>query len=102
MYLIQIMLPLYDNRRRRLPRHLFDATCQVLAKAHGGVTAYTRSPAVGIWKSRGARLRRDDIIVFEVMTTSMSRKLWARRRKSWERAFRQDKILIRALCCRRL
>ena len=102
MYLIQIMLPLYDNRGRRLPRVLFDATSQALAKAHGGLTAYTRSPAVGVWRSRGAGLKRDDIIVFEVVTSSMNAKLWARRRKRWERAFRQDSILVRSLRCRRL
>lgn len=102
MYLIQIMLPLYDNRGHRLPGRLFDATSRTLAKAHGGVTAYTRSPAVGVWNSRGARLKRDDIVVFEVMTPSLSAKLWARRRKIWEVVFRQETILIRSLRCRKI
>ena len=102
MYLVQILLPLYDNQGRRLPRELFELTSRTLAKAHGGVTAYTRSPAVGLWNRRGSHLRRDDIVVYEVMTAALNATLWARRRKAWEISFRQETIVIRAARCRRL
>jgi hypothetical protein len=37
MYMIEILLPLYDNEGRRLPKKLFDHTSRSLAKSHGGV-----------------------------------------------------------------
>lgn len=102
MYLIQVLLPLYDNRGRRLPKKLFEDTSRSLARSHGGVTAYTRSPAVGLWNSRGSRIKRDEIIVYEVVTPVLKPELWKNRRKTWEAAFRQDSILIRASRCRQL
>jgi len=102
MYLIQILLPLYDNQGRRLPKKLFDDTSRSLAKSHGGVTAYTRSPAVGLWKSRGSQLKKDEIVVYEVVTPDLKPELWENRRQKWEVAFRQDSLLIRATRCQQL
>ena len=102
MYLIQILLPLYDNQGRRLPKKLFADTSRSLAKSHGGVTAYTRSPAVGLWKSRGSQLKKDEIVVYEVVTPVLKPKLWKNRRQKWEVAFRQDSLLIRATRCQQL
>jgi hypothetical protein len=99
VYLVQMLFPLYDNRGRRLPKKLFDQTARTLAKAHGGVTAYTRSPAVGLWNSRGSGLKKDEIVIYEVVTTALHAPLWERRRKMWEATFRQDSLLIRAIRC---
>jgi hypothetical protein len=102
VYLIQILLPLYGKSGRRLPKRLFEVMARDLAKAHDGVTAYTRSPAVGLWRGRTARLKRDDIVVYEVMTSSLNSKVWAHRRRKWEATFTQDSILIRATRYRQL
>jgi hypothetical protein len=102
MYLIQILFPLYDNRGRRLPKKLFEQTSCSLAKSHGGVMAYPRSPAMGLWNSRRSGLKRDQIVVFEVVTPNLKPKLWKKRRKTWQAAFRQDSILIRASRCQQL
>ena len=102
MYLIEILLPLYDNQGRRLPNQLFDDTSRSLAKSHGGVTAYTLSPAVGLSKSRGSQLKKDEIVVYEVVTPELKPKLWKNRRKKWEMEFRQDSILIRVTRCQQL
>ncbi len=102
MYLIQILFPLYDNQGRRLPKKLFDHTSRSLAKSHGGVTAYTRSPAIGLWNYRGSQLKKDEIVVYEVVATDLKLKLWKNRRKKWEVAFRQGSILIRATRCQQL
>jgi hypothetical protein len=102
MYLIEILFPLYDNQGRRLPKKLFDHTSRSLAKSHGGVTAYTRSPAVGLWNSRGSQLKKDEIVVYEVVTPDLKAKLWENRRKKWEVVFRQGSILIRATRCQQL
>jgi hypothetical protein len=56
-----------------------------------------RAPARGLWRKRGARLERDDIVVYEVMAKSLRRREWRIRRKELERLFRQDEVVIRVL-----
>jgi len=60
----------------------------------GGLTAYSRSPARGLWKS-GAATHLDDIVVLEVMTPRINRAWWKKYRRSLERTFRQDEIILR-------
>jgi hypothetical protein len=98
MYLVQILLPVYDNEG-----HPFDAADYLrlrteLADRFGGVTAYTRAPARGVWKddATGATTR-DDIVIFEVMTAELDRAWWAEFRKHLEGQFRQDTLIVRAL-----
>jgi hypothetical protein len=97
-YLIQILLPLYDNSG-----HAFDAREYVelrsdLANRFGGVTAYTRAPARGVWKDDATgQTQPDDIVIFEVMTDTLDREWWAGFRKHLEERFRQDTLIVRAL-----
>lgn len=49
MFLIQILLPLYDNRNQRLPAALHTGTRDELVARFGGITAYTRAPVEGLW-----------------------------------------------------
>jgi hypothetical protein len=97
-YLIQILLPLYDN-----DGHAFEAGEYVqlrseLADRFGGVTAYTRAPARGVWKDDATgETQRDDIVIFEVMTDALDREWWAIFRRHLEEHFRQDTVIVRAL-----
>jgi hypothetical protein len=68
MQLIQILLPLYDNRGQPFPGTLFAHVRQELTSRFGGVTAYTRAPASGIWREGNGQETRDDIVIYEVMT----------------------------------
>jgi hypothetical protein len=97
MYLFQILLPLYGRDGRRIARSTFQATAEELVRKFGGITTYMRAPAKGLWRKRGARLQRDDIVVYEVMAKSLRRREWRIRRKDLERIFRQDKVVIRVL-----
>jgi hypothetical protein len=97
MYLVQILLPLYDNHG-----HAFDAAEYVhlraeLADRFGGVTAYTRAPARGVWKGETGETTRDDIVIFEVMTKDLDREWWTNFRKELETHFRQESLIVRAL-----
>ena len=97
MFLVQILLPLYDNHG-----HPFDPADYVhlrseLADRFGGVTAYTRAPARGVWKDDTGETTRDDIVIFEVMTEELDRAWWSAFRKELERRFRQDSVIVRAL-----
>jgi hypothetical protein len=59
------------------------------------MTAFTRAPAQGLWTNEG-ETTIDDIIVFEVMTSSVEGEWWGRYRPILERRFRQEHIVIRA------
>jgi hypothetical protein len=95
MYLIQILLPLYDNAGKPLSSELFARVRAELTERYGGLTAYSRSPAQGLWKDRGETVH-DDIVVFEVMADALDRGWWRHYRQSLEAAFRQDTIMVRA------
>ena len=97
MYLVQILLPLFDN-----DGHPFEAADYIrlrseLADRFGGVTAYTRAPARGVWKDEAGETNRDDIVIFEVMTEELDREWWTAFRKHLEVRFRQETLIVRAL-----
>lgn len=101
MHLVQILLPLYDNDGNRFDAQTYGAVRTELTNLYGGLTAYSRAPAEGLWESDGG-LKRDDIIVFEVMVRELKKSWWSRYRKELEARFRQDAILIRAQKCETL
>jgi hypothetical protein len=97
MYLVQILLPLYDNEGNALPQLEFRRVSSELADRFGGLTAFTRAPAEGVWKElAGSHSRHDEIVVFEVMAKNLDRGWWANYRRDLERRFRQEEIVIRA------
>jgi hypothetical protein len=96
MHLVQLLLPLYDNDGHPFPRAPFDEVSAELTSAFGGLTAYTRSPAEGLWREDGAGTRRDDIVVYEVMTDRLDESWWRDYRQRLEARFAQDRIVVRA------
>ncbi|GHA79498.1 hypothetical protein [Cognatilysobacter bugurensis] len=97
MHLVQLLLPLYDNSGASFERTRFDEVRAELAGEFGGVTAYVRAPAVGLWEDDDGECERDDVMLFEVLVESLDREWWARYRKTLERRFAQDSVLVRAL-----
>lgn len=95
MHLVQILLPLFDNDGNRLAPELFTAVRTELAERYGGLTAFTRAPAEGLWKDAG-ETRHDDIVVIEVMVPRLVEKWWRLYRTDLEDRFQQDKVVIRA------
>ncbi len=96
MHLIQILLPLYDNAGAPFPRTHYDQVASELTKAFGGLTAYTRAPAEGLWREGGAGTQRDEIVVYEVMTDSLDAGWWRAYRERLEARFAQDELVVRA------
>jgi hypothetical protein len=76
-YLVQVLLPVYDNDGGRFPTDHYDKVRAKLTGVFGGLTAYTRAPAEDLWNS-GGTVRRDDIVVVEVMAPSLDRLYWAK------------------------
>jgi hypothetical protein len=94
-YLVQILLPVYENSGQRLPKEHYVKVRTKLTQAFGGLTAFTRAPAEGLWDTGGA-VERDDIIVVEVMTDTLDRSWWRKYRIELEQVFEQDEVVIRA------
>ena len=101
MHLVEIFLPLSDNSGTPFAAGLYEAVRQELTEHFGGVTSFSRSPADGRFQENG-KVVRDDIVVFEVMIESLDRSWWGAYRRSLERIFSQDEILIRATAITRL
>jgi hypothetical protein len=95
MHLVQILLPLADNEGKALPWKLHDEIRTELTERFRGLTAYTRAPAEGTWKPRSG-VKRDEIIVYEVMVASLDVGWWKRYKKRLEKLFRQEQVIIRA------
>ena len=96
MHLIQVLLPLYDNDGRPLPKDLFRTVAAELAERFGGLTAFTRAPAEGLWKEDRATTVRDDIVIYEVLADRLERAWWRDYRAALETRFRQEQVIVRA------
>ena len=95
MHMIEILLPLYDNQGTRFGAEAYVQVREELVAHFGGLTAFTRSPAEGVWVEGGER-SRDEIVIFEVMADWLDRGWWRTYRKTLEARFRQDVIVVRA------
>jgi hypothetical protein len=102
MHLVQLFLPLADDAGQRFPKAAFDAVRDTLAERHGGVTAFLRSPAVGLWEDDAGHVERDDVVLFEVMVDDLDRAAWSAFARELAVAFRQDEVMLRALPMERL
>ena len=102
MYLIQVLLPIYDNSGQPFPASHHKAVKDELARHFGGMTAYTRAPAEGLWNDEEGVQTRDDIIVYEVMARKVDAGWWRAFRDRLEQQFEQREVLIRAHSVTRL
>ena len=102
MHLVQLLLPLRDNDGAPFPRVAFEEVRSELTERYGGVTAYLRSPASGVWKDEGGEVARDEVVMVEVMVDRLERRWWADYRRVLEERFRQAELVVRALRIDRL
>lgn len=101
MQVIEIFLPLKRNDGAEQPRELFGEVRRELVERFGGLTAFSRAPAEGLWES-GDGVDRDAIVIFEVMGEELDRSWWGDYRRRLEAMFGQDEIVIRASVVKRL
>ena len=102
MHLVQLLLPLRDNAGRAFPASAFEPVRAELTERFGGLTAYSRAPAEGLWEGADDGRARDDIVVYEVMADALDRAWWRAFRAELERRFAQDEIVVRAHAIERL
>ena len=94
MHLIQLLLPLHDNDGQPFSVSYFTQVRHDLTDRFGGVTAFIRAPAVGLWKERADDINRDEVVMFEVLAEQLDRTWWSLYRKQLQNKFRQDEVLI--------
>lgn len=95
MYLIQILLPLYDNDARPIPHNEFEQVRDELAERFGGITTYVHSPAEGLWKESATSTVHDDIVIYEVMAGELDREWWRDYRLGLAGRFHQEVLIVR-------
>jgi len=93
MYLIQLLLPLHDNRKQAFPVEHFNAVRTELTRRFGGVTAFLRAPAHGLWEE-DREINRDDVVMFEIITESLENEWWREYRIHLQQLFKQKEVLI--------
>ncbi len=96
MYLIEILLPTSNNEGQRFEAAVFDRTQHELIDRFGGLTAFFRSPASGVWEAPDGSVQHDSIVVLEVMSETLDRTWWSDYRTRLEKRFSQDEIVLRA------
>jgi hypothetical protein len=96
MHLIQIFLPLYGNTGEKFPASNYREVRDELMEQFGGITAYTRSPARGLWQPDAGKAVRDDLVIYEVMSETLDRAWWSAYKLALEQRFQQEEMIIRA------
>ena len=95
MHLIEIFLPLNGNDDALQGSEPIVATREELTRQFGGMTAFSRSPAEGVWENGSGKVH-DEIVIIEVMVKTLDRIWWRHYRGTLEQRFEQEEILIRA------
>lgn len=102
MHLVELFLPLDHGDGTAIPPARIEAIVGELAGRFGGVTAFLRSPAKGLWKPEATGITEDQIVVVQVMVEELDLAWWRGLRADLEREFAQEEVLIRAIECRTL
>jgi hypothetical protein len=92
--LVQVLLPLTDNGGNPFSEDMLRSIQSELSDKFGGLTAYTRAPARGVW-NKGDDQANDDIVVVEVMTEQVDVAWWKAFKARMERELRQAEVVIR-------
>jgi hypothetical protein len=95
MYLIQLLLPLYNNSGMRFDDARYTQVRNELVNRFGGITAYARTPVQGLWHER-EHIVQDDLIIYEIMVEDLNAQWWSDYRKILEDRFQQQSLIVRA------
>jgi hypothetical protein len=96
MHLIEIYLPVVTRNGGDIAKESYDAVRRELTEKYGGVTAFLKAPASGLWEDPQGKIHRDDIVIFEVIVQTLDRKWWRDYRIELERRFDQESIVVHA------
>ena len=98
MHLIELFLPCDRGDGTPVGEDELQEVVASLADRFGGATAFTRTPAQGLWKSATA-VEEDRIVNVEVMVEDLDMPWWRNYRAALEKQLQQQHVLIRATLC---
>lgn len=97
-HLVQILLPTHTRDGSPVAPEQFARVRVELTERFGGVTAYSRSPATGLWKKDGDdAIERDQVFMVEVVVEAFDRDWWVGYREQLETRFGQEEVHARVL-----
>ena len=96
MVLIQMLLPTKSAERVTFADDLLRRTRTELVDQFGGLTAYTRAPAAGVWTSPEGDVEEDNVVMLEVLAETFDISWWRPYAETLKVRFNQQSILIRA------
>ena len=96
MVLIQMLLPTRSPEGLAFPEDLLRRTRDELIARFGGLTAYTRAPATGVWTSPEGHVEVDRVVMIEVLSEHFDRDWWRAFAETLKERFQQESIHIRA------
>lgn len=96
-WLVQLLLPVADNAGVAFPDEAWTPLRSTLVEKFGGLTAYTRAPARGVWASPEGKRESDDVFVVEVMVADLDEAWWRTLQSQLEAALRQERVVVRAI-----
>jgi hypothetical protein len=95
MYLFQILVPVkLQSRNASRSKREITRIERELTKEYGGVTAFSQSPAEGLWRN-SKTVTRDTIVIVEVMCKTKREQWWKQYRRELEHRLNQNTIVIR-------
>lgn len=97
MYLIQILLPTRTRDGKAVTHDTYARIRDELLARFGGLTAFTQSPAEGLWTNDQERTERDTIVMVEVMADTIDRYWWGAFRDRLQAELDQESVVIRVL-----
>jgi hypothetical protein len=97
VYLIQLLLPASVSAGDEPASDPVARTRRELTEAFGGLTAYLRAPAVGVWTSPEGGRAEDEVVMVEVVADRFDRAWWRDYAQRLARRFGQEAIHVRAL-----
>ena len=83
-------------------REAYERVRAELTERFGGLTAYVRSPARGLWRDESGATIHDEIVIYEVMVEVLESEWWRVFREDLCTRFEQRDLVIRAQEIRRL
>jgi hypothetical protein len=96
-WLVQLLLPVADNAGVRFPDDTWTALRAILLETFGGLTAYSRAPAHGVWASPSGKRESDDVFIVEVMCEDLDEAWWRSLQTQLETLLRQECVVVRAI-----
>ena len=76
MVLVQMLLPTQSPGGTPFPDQLLRQTRAELVDRFGGLTAYTRAPATGLWTSPDGDVEVDTVVMIELLSERFDREWW--------------------------